>query len=258
MKFKPPNLKVYKSVSNVYQTVLNRKLTEDKHDLRITEKKYLLQKKLILRKLSFIEKGCLIRLLTDSYKKRSQDIANVQQKILLNLGKKQRNRSHEKCIVSLIETKKLSIREENAVRFGLKYHIFPTQICSDEIKANVEQLLNSAKIRNDNNSQIDDKTRDEIKFTGKRFLNDAKRFCSSFSNQALHRTLKSFSQDKNIRICKFDKWKGTTIMNSNEYYEKLESNLSDKSKFEEVNVNKKTHPIPYVKNKNNTINTSRL
>ena len=32
-------------------------------------------------------------------------------------------------------------------------------------------------------------------------------------------------------------------MDSNEYYEKLESNLNDKSKFEEVNVNKKTHPI---------------
>ena len=32
-------------------------------------------------------------------------------------------------------------------------------------------------------------------------------------------------------------------MDSNEYYEKLESMLNDKSKFEVVNVNKKTHPI---------------
>ena len=77
----------------------------------------------------------------------------------------------------------------------------------------------------------------------KRFLNDAKRICFSFPNQALHHTLKSLLQDKNIKVCKFDKGKGTTIMDSNEYYEKLESILNDKSKFEEVNVNKKTHPI---------------
>ena len=32
-------------------------------------------------------------------------------------------------------------------------------------------------------------------------------------------------------------------MDSIEYYEKLESILNDKSKFEEFNVNKKTHPI---------------
>ena len=95
------------------------------------------------------------------------------------------------------------------------------------------------KICNDNNCEIDDETRDEIKFIVKHFLNDAKRICCSLSNQALHLTLKSLSQNKNIKICKFDKGKGTTIMDSNEYYEKLESMLNDKSKFEVVNVNKK-------------------
>ena len=80
----------------------------------------------------------------------------------------------------------------------------------------------------------------------KSFLNNAKQICSGLPNQALHRTLKSLPQYKNIKICKFDEFdkeKSTTIMESNEYYEKLKSILNDKSKFEEVNVNKKTHPI---------------
>ena len=156
-------------------------------------KEIFVTKEIDLPKLSFIEKGCLISLLKHSYKKRAQDVASVHQKKLLKPWKKQRNRSPEKCIVNLSKTKKLNIMEENVLRFGLNHHILPRQICSDEVKANVEQLLNSAKIRNDNNSEIDDETRDEIKCIVKRFLNDAKRICSSFPNQALHRTLKSLS-----------------------------------------------------------------
>ena len=133
--------------------------------------------------------------------------------------------------------------EGNALRFRLNHHILPRQIYSDEVNADVERLLNLSKIRNDDSSEIDDETRDEIKYIVKSFWNDAKRICSSFPNQALHRTLKSLSQEKNIKTCKFDKGKGTTIMDSNKYYEKLESILNEKRKFAEVKENKKTHSI---------------
>ena len=91
---------------------------------------------------------------------------------------------------------------------------FVLEECGDEVKANVEQLLKSANIGNDSNSEIDDETKDEIEFTVIRFQNDAKRICSRFPNEALHRTLKSLSQDKYSKKCKFDKGKGTTIMDS--------------------------------------------
>ena len=53
----------------------------------------------------------------------------------------------------------------------------------------------------------------------------------------------------NIRICSFDKGNGVAIMNSKEYFEKLDKIVLDKSKFEEISVNPNaSHPV--IKNEN--------
>jgi len=51
------------------------------------------------------------------------------------------------------------------------------------------------------------------------------------------------SNDHSIKVCNFDGGKGTAILDSDDYYGKLDSILNDKTKFAEVNVNTKTHPL---------------
>ena len=83
------------------------------------------------------------------------------------------------------------------------------------MKANIEQLAFS--IRKNENVQFDEDTSDEIKFALKRFSTNAKRICSSCRNHALHKTLKHLANDNTIKICKFDKGKGTAILDSSDY-----------------------------------------
>ena len=53
-------------------------------------------------------------------------------------------------------------------------------------------------------------------------------------NQALHRLLKSLARDGSVKGCKFDKGRGVVILNSNDYYSKLNSMISDSTKFTEI------------------------
>ena len=48
----------------------------------------------------------------------------------------------------------------------------------------------------------------------------------------MHRTLKKLAKDNSIKVCKFDKGVGVCIMNSDDYYTKLDTIVSDDTKFE--------------------------
>ena len=94
-------------------------------------------------------------------------------------------------------------------RFGLDNHILPRKLKVDDTKSNIERLLYSLKTNERLN--ITDKTRDEIKFITKKFINDAKRLCSERRNIALHTTLSKLSKDPDIKVCKFDKGRGVVL-----------------------------------------------
>ena len=108
------------------------------------------------------------------------------------------------------------------------------------MKVSIEQLAFSIK---NENIKFDEEISDEIKFALKRFSTSAKRICSSHRNRALHKTLKNLSKDNEIKICKFDKGKGIAILDSSDYYSKLDSIVLDQSKFIQINQNTKVHPI---------------
>ena len=74
-------------------------------------------------------------------------------------------------------------------------------------------------------------------------MNEAKILCGNRSNQALHQSLKSLAKDESIKVCKFDKGRGVLILNSNDYYSKLDSIISDSTKFTEIPETAKTYPI---------------
>ena len=85
--------------------------------------------------------------------------------------------------------------------------------------------------------------KDQLKFSLNAFTSKCKNVCSSKKNQLTHKTLKKLACDKNIKICKFDKGNGVVILDSNDYYDKLDKIVLDKSTFLEVENTSTVHPV---------------
>lgn len=85
--------------------------------------------------------------------------------------------------------------------------------------------------------------KDKLKFCVNGFISQAKYVCGSKQNQAIHKTLKKLAMNKNIKVCKFDKGNGTVILNSEDYFKKLDSIILDESKFEKIKSEGDSHPI---------------
>ena len=77
----------------------------------------------------------------------------------------------------------------------------------------------------------------------KTFVNADKRICAHPKNVDLHNTLKKLGDNSRIKVCKFDKRKGVVILDSHDYYAKLDCIINDSSKFHEINQDTKVHPI---------------
>ena len=73
---------------------------------------------------------------------------------------------------------------------------------------------------------------------------NAKQQCGKQHNQFIHRTLSSLSHNPKTKMCKFDKGKSVAVLNSEDYYAKLDVIVNDNSKFVEINTeNQSNHPI---------------
>ena len=135
----------------------------------------------------------------------------------------------------------MTLKEKEPLRYGLDNHILPKKLKVDDIKCNVERVLYALKT--DEGLNISDETSDEIKFATKKFVNDGQRLCSDRRNMALHRTLYSSSKNPEIKVCKFDKGRGVVLLDSDDYYTKLDYIVHDQSKFHQICVNTKVHPV---------------
>ena len=67
--------------------------------------------------------------------------------------------------------------------------------------------------------------------------------CCSRTNRSLHNSLKSLSTNNNIKVCRFDKGNGVVLLNTIDYYDKLDSIINDQTKFTEIPFAEKQHPI---------------
>ena len=77
----------------------------------------------------------------------------------------------------------------------------------------------------------------------KKFVNADKRICAHPKNVDLHNTLKKLGDNSRIKVYEFDKGKGVVILDSHDYYAKLDCTINDSSKFHEINQDTKVHPI---------------
>lgn len=75
------------------------------------------------------------------------------------------------------------------------------------------------------------------------FIHNATNETGRASTKHLHKTLRKLKKNDSIRICSFDKGSGTVIMNSSEYYDKLDS-IVFSNKFTELSVpDIEHHPV---------------
>ena len=119
LKFKPPNLSVYKNAQNLYEPVWRKKLKEVIRSKKLAENRFQRQKNTIFSKLTFIEKSCLKALLDKEFKRSATPHIKTHEKKLFNLWKKQSVRCPEAILN--ISKKQLTLKERNALRFGLNH-----------------------------------------------------------------------------------------------------------------------------------------
>ena len=268
LKFHPPKLKQYQNVNAIYQHVVEESYNISKLDLEKKELKFQLLKQDVCDKLSWLHRTTLICLLNKSYQVYAEKVKHTHNSKLLKLWQQQRPRSPD-CIRN-ISKKNLTIEEEHVLYRGMKHNILPKRVPVQEIKVEVEKCVNSAVIQaaqeihevspeatekedkaafndclnNVTNVKCNLAFRDNIKFALKTFIGKAKGVCNTRSVQAFHTTLRALANDKNIKVCKFDKGVGLVVLDSDNYYEKLDTIINDTSKFTQIEYNESSeHPI---------------
>ena len=82
-------------------------------------------------------------------------------------------------------------------------------------------------------TQLNEETKEQIKYLFQKFTRNAKYRRSSKRNQFLHRPLPSLSRKSDIKICEFDKGLGVAILNSKYCCAKMDLIVSVTFKFVE-------------------------
>ncbi len=72
--------------------------------------------------------------------------------------------------------------------------------------------------------------------------------CQQKVNQRTHDVLRDLANDESIKICKYDKGNGVVILNTTDYFKKLDEIVLDKEKFSEVKVDDDDLKHPIIKN----------
>ena len=249
LQFKTPNIRAYENTDTLYAQVLNNQINVVKNDFRQACTEFEADKKNIGDSLSLLERTLLISFLNKRFENSTRPILEKHQSKLLRLWKTSRFRSPD-CLMNLSK-RQLSIQEQNVLRCGLKHNILPKRVDPDSVKTNVEKVIYRAEKQT--GIKVDVNFRDQIKHCLTSFLNKCKNVCGTLRNQAFHRTIYKLAKDSSIKICNFDKGTGVVILDSQDYFAKLDSIVNDTSKFEEIVIPDidKDHPI--VKNENSII-----
>ena len=136
-----------------------------------------------------------------------------------------------RCLTNLSD-KKLSVEEQSSLMNGLKFGILPKSLNELQLKAMLEKKANDCAWKQGITTDL--KFRDDVKIATGIFSNAAKNLCRSRSNIRFHKTLNKLSNDDKVKVCRLDKGNGVCLLNSKDYFDKLNSIVSDETKFQEV------------------------
>ena len=141
---------------------------------------------------------------------------NEQHRIkLMTLWKSQR-RSTPDYLIN-ISHRVLTIKEEEALRYGFKHHILPRAVNDISVKTAIEKQICYIK---KHITLLPDSFMEAIKHSTLKFFNAAKQLCRKKHNIELHKILYDLKNDKGIKLCKF--YKGNGVLIINDYYAKLD------------------------------------
>ena len=85
-----------------------------------------MQKNTIFSKLTFVKQSCLMALLDKEFKRSAAPHIRIHEKKLFDLWKKQSVRCSDAILN--ISKKRLTLKERNALRFGLNHPIIPRKL----------------------------------------------------------------------------------------------------------------------------------
>ena len=240
LKFKPPRLDAYRNSKAYFTKAVNeqRKVVGAKlKDLKDQYDK--LTSELISRLTSSDFHRLVNSINTHAVDKAEKERVKQHNGKLYKLWKKQRP-PVPNCIVNL-SSKQLSLPEEKALMFGLNHHILPNKVNPLTMRANIDNKIR--KICKENNIQLTYDSKAIIRETTDRFIHEAERVCNTKRNKFLHRTLRQLSNNDDIKICKMDKGVGVVILDTPEYYQKLDAIINDDDRFELLDYNINTTNI---------------
>ena len=234
LKFKPPRLDAYNNSRAYYTKAVNeqRKIVGAKvKELKLQYEEITAKLKSQLSVLDF--QLLIYSINTQIVEKAKRGKLMKHNAKLYRLWKGQRP-PVPNCIVNL-SLHKLSLCEEKAVMFGLNDHILPNKVNPITIRANIDNKIR--RICKANNIELTFDSKTILRETTDRFVHEAEKVCNTRRNQALHKTLYQFSKKDTIKICKMDKGIGTVILDTSDYYRKLDSIVDDEHRFKRLDYN---------------------
>ena len=156
LKFKPPRLKQYNNIQELYEIVVRKSLEQSKRELTVSEAKLQSLKREVNSTISPTDNEMLESALQSNCNEFMKQTEAIHNKKLLKLWFKQRPRSPD-CVLNLSD-RTLSLEERNVLYKGLKHHILPKRINTERLKANIEKLCKTLVDRTKSEGENSDVT----------------------------------------------------------------------------------------------------
>ena len=240
LKFKPPKLEVLKNSDSFYKQALFEQKKDVLKRLRECKSEYQNSVNNLRSSIGLMQFRVLVSVITSrTVKSRVIEKKKRHNVKLYQLWKRQRP-SVPNCVINM-SRKQLNVSEENALLFGLNHHILPKRINPNVIKANVEHQV--SRICRNSKVSLSFDSKNNIREATDRFIHEAASACNTRRNKYLHRTLYNISKNTNIKICKMDKGIGVVIVDTEDYYKKLNVIVEDKSRFVKLDYNPDTDKL---------------
>ena len=235
------NFKLYKSKVKKTLTykafqfkLLNYEINDKNKTLKKLEEECNTVKSKCQETFSFIDYKCLYNRLQRTNESRIKTVQVTHSKKLNSLGISTKHAINKDKVVINISKRKLSTQEKDVLSFGLSFSLPILKPDFVNHYLNFEKL--SLLIKNKLKSNTVNEALKGIKSIANDTFRDFHQYKFSFPKlpKNLLDALKSLKSDKSIFITRPDKGRGTVILDKNEYIKKVETILSDKSKFKEI------------------------
>ena len=236
LQFNPPAIEAYQDAKPIYRKALIEQRVITRNNLKNNIKEWSEQYNFLKERISLCQLKLIIFAVNHhSLDKIKRDKDSRHKKKLYKLWNRQKT-SVPSCVINLSD-KDLTICEQNALMFGPRHHLLPRKIDEMTMKAQIESQIN--RICKNNHVQLSYNNKTKLREATDNFLHESRNVCNTKKNKAIHNTLKSISLNSKIKCLKMDKGVGIVVLNTEDYYSKLDKIVEDKSKFRKIDYSLK-------------------